>query len=133
MKLLDTSVLIDLDRGRPGVAHKASDLDRSGPHALSAVTLFEFLFGIHLKYDDESLARAEADIEDFLGAFIVLPLDQGVSRLAAQMAARLRRSGQEIGIQDVYLAATAIRNDLPLLTGNPRHFRRIDGLRVEKW
>jgi len=133
MKLLDTSVLIDLDKGGPEVAKKASVLDRSGPHALGAVTLFEFLFGIHLKYEDEGLAEVVCDVEDFLSAFVVLPLDQEAAKLAAQMAARLRRSGEEIGIQDVYLAATAIRNNLPLLTGNPRHFERIPGLRVEKW
>ncbi len=133
MKLLDTSVLIDLDRGGPGVADRAFDLDGSGPHALSAVTLFEFLFGIHLKYDDGSLTRTIADVEELLGAFVVLPLDREVSVMGAQMAARLRRSGQEIGIQDVYLAATAIKNDLPLLTGNPRHFERIPGLRVDTW
>jgi len=133
MKLLDTSVMIDLDRGTPGTAEKASQLDRSGPHALSAVTLFEFPFGVHIKYHDEGLDRAITAVEDLLSALVVLPLDEETSKVAAQIAAKLRRSGKEIGIQDVYLAATAIRNDLPLLTGNPRHFRRVAGLRVEKW
>jgi predicted nucleic acid-binding protein len=86
---------------------------RSGPHALRAATLFEFLFGIHLKYEDEGLAELVCDVEDFLSAFVVLPLDQEAAKLAAQMAARLRRSGEEIGIQDVHLAATAIRNKSP--------------------
>ncbi len=112
---------------------KASDLRESGPLAVSAITVFEFLFGIHLKYHGDALKNSLKQAEEFLSAFAILPLDAETSLLAAGIASNLRKSGLEIGIQDVYLAATAIKNSTALVTGNPRHFEMIQGLVVEEW
>ncbi len=34
---------------------------------------------------------------------------------------------------DLLIASIALRHDLPLITGNTRHFSRVPGLRVENW
>lgn len=128
MKLLDTSVLIDLDRGGPGTPNKAAALDRTGPHAIASVTVFEYMLGLYLKHSGSALEAALEKANEFLSAFLVLPLDAGSSRRAAEIASDLRKSGVETGIQDVYLAAIAFENGLRLVTANPRHFERIRGL-----
>jgi len=41
--------------------------------------------------------------------------------------------GEEIGVNDTYIAATAFVHDLTLVTTDIAHFKRIDGLTVEEW
>ena len=45
------------------------------------------------------------------------------------MEALALRHGIQLG--DALIAATALHNDLVLLTGNRKHFAPIDGLRIE--
>jgi len=47
MKLLDTSVLIDIDIGGKEVLEKAKELDKEGRHAICSVSHFEFYWGIY--------------------------------------------------------------------------------------
>ncbi len=46
---------------------------------------------------------------------------------------QLERTGQRIDNMDLLIAATALHEDLILVTGNTRHFDRIPGLRIENW
>ena len=49
MKLLDTSVLVDIDRG--GVDEKVHKLDDEGTHEISMVTVTELRLGVDFQYD----------------------------------------------------------------------------------
>ena len=53
MKLLDTSVLIEIDIGGKVVLEKAKELDAEGRHAISTISLYEFYWGIYRKYKIE--------------------------------------------------------------------------------
>ena len=55
----------------------------------------------------------------------VLPLDDAAARLAGRINADLERVGRVIGMPDVLIAATALRNGLPIVTGNVAHFERV--------
>ena len=39
----------------------------------------------------------------------------------------------KIGDMDMFIAATALEEDLIVVTGNTDHFSRIEGLKVENW
>jgi len=60
MKLLDTNVVIDIDRGGSEVLSKARKLDRTGTHAISVVTQYEFYWGIFRHYQKGSKKYKEA-------------------------------------------------------------------------
>ena len=60
MKLLDTSVLIDIDIGGSEVLKKAKELDREGRHAISTVSLYDFYWDIYRKYKIGSKKYNEA-------------------------------------------------------------------------
>jgi tRNA(fMet)-specific endonuclease VapC len=45
----------------------------------------------------------------------------------------LEAIGSRIGPNDLLIAATALANDLTLVTHNVREFSRVLGLRVEDW
>jgi len=36
-------------------------------------------------------------------------------------------------LHDIYIAATAVKNDLELLTANPKHFREVEELKIREW
>ena len=50
-----------------------------------------------------------------------------------QIKSELETAGNRIDDADVIIAATAIENDMTLVTGNIKHFSRITGLRIENW
>ena len=77
----------------------------------------------------EKLDSAERD----LSRFEPVPLTPEITRLSAGMHAELTRSGKLIGINDIYIAATAIRYDLTLVTRDKVHFRRIPRLNFETY
>jgi len=60
MKLLDTTVVIDIDRGGSEVLNKARKLDRTGTQAISVVTQYEFYWGIFRRYQKGSKKYEEA-------------------------------------------------------------------------
>ena len=53
--------------------------------------------------------------------------------VAAKIGTALISRGEEIGINDTYIAATALVHDLTLVTADVAHFNRIEGLTVEEW
>lgn len=57
MKVLDTSVVVDIDRD--GVDSKVAKLDDEGRHAISAVSLTELRFGVNKQYETGTAAHFE--------------------------------------------------------------------------
>ena len=65
---------------------------------------------------------------DLLKRTTVLPFDEAVSKIAVTLNSVLKRKRNQIGMADLFIAATAISNDLSLSTLNKKHFLRIDEL-----
>ncbi|MBW2615076.1 MAG: type II toxin-antitoxin system VapC family toxin [Deltaproteobacteria bacterium] len=65
-----------------------------------------------------------------LPAVTVLPYDMATAKVFGQIRARLEEAGTILPDADIQIAATAIYHDLELVTGNLRHFSRIDDLKV---
>ena len=58
----------------------------------------------------------------------VLSFDKTASRIAVDINAELKRKRNQIEIADLFIAATAVANDLKLATLNKKHFDRIEAL-----
>jgi len=65
-----------------------------------------------------------------LPAVTVLPYDVATANIYGQIRAQLEETGQMLADADLQIAATALYHGLDLVTGNLRHFSRIDGLRI---
>lgn len=67
----------------------------------------------------------------------MLPFGVAEAELAGLIGGDLARKGQPIGAINPLIAAVAICNDLVLVTGNQRHFQRIQSsgfdLRLDNW
>ena len=134
MKLVDTSVVIDIDRGNAG--DRVTTLDDEGRHAISAVTMTELRLGVTKRYDQGTDARRDAlkALDRLCARFELLPVDRPVSVAAADIIAALQQRGEPLNdLHDVYIAATAHTEQLPVLTANVDDFDRIDGIDVVDW
>lgn len=134
MKVLDTSVVVDIDRG--GVDERVAKLDAEGRHAISVVTLTELRMGVNRQYEPGTDDHADAveALNRLCSRFELLEVTRAVSIRAAEIIAELRRGGARLDdLHDVYIAATADTNQLPVLTANVDHFERIDGVDVVDW
>ncbi len=87
---------------------------------MSAISKFEFLVGAKLA----QIRQTEKIIE----GFGILSFDTNVADVASDIAKKLKAKNKIIEFRDIFIAATAIANYMPLSTLNVKHFERIDGL-----
>lgn len=134
MKLVDTSALVDIDRG--GVDRKVEKLDGEGRHAISAVTLTELRLGVNKQYEKGTDAHREAveQLDRLCWRFDVIQVNRPVAVAAADIIADLQSRGEPLNdLHDVYIAATGRSEQLPVLTANVDHFERIEDVQVVDW
>ncbi len=130
--LIDTSVLIDHERGR--LELESNLRGRGGEEFfLSVVTASELLHGVHRARDESTRARRSAWVEAVLERFPLLGIDLATARAHASLSADLASAGRLIGPHDLWLAASCLSKGLSLVTSNVREFERVPGLAVENW
>lgn len=121
--ILDTSVIIDLERIEP------SQLPIEV--AVSAITMAELAAGPHATTDPEERARRQDRLQRAEAAFDPLPFDAEASRAYGRIYAAVVAAGRKArGARavDLLIAATACASGLPLYTRNPDDFRAIGDL-----
>lgn len=112
----------------PAVADWEAELDSGRTAVVTAVTVMELSEGIHLA----DASEAERDrVREFLEGVRHAPFDHTAALRAGELSASLQREGEMIEIEDVMVAAVALDRNESVLTGNPSHFTRIEGLTVE--
>lgn len=120
--IFDTDIFIWVQRGNP----KAAELiDNSDHRFLSVFTYMELL----------QCARNKAQhkhIKDFLSDlnFMVLPFTQNIGHRASIYVEEYTLSS-DLRAGDAVVAATAVENNLPLVSSNVKHFRLIKDLRLK--
>ncbi len=65
-----------------------------------------------------------------LHRFAIVEIDETVAWIASRVARELKPAGMHIGDYDVWIAATALAYDLPLVSRNTKHFARITSLQI---
>jgi len=128
--LIDSSVIIDAQRGRLDLADVAAR-SPDATLAIAAIAASELLVGLHLLRDGGKKARAEAFVEAVLADLPIVPFDLLCARAHAALSAELRRKGATIGAHDLMIAATAIARGFSVATSDERSFPKIPGLQVE--
>lgn len=120
--VLDTSVLIGLESGR-GIGID----DLPDESALSVVTLAELRLGVLAAASADARAARLATLAFAERHFESLEIDSDTATLYARIQAQASAEGRRIGVQDAWIAATAMRHDARLLT-HDHDFTKIDGL-----
>ncbi len=121
--LLDTSVVIDLDRLDP------SKLPIEV--AVSAITMAELAAGPHAASDADERGRRQDRLQRAEAAFDPLPFDSEAARAYGRIYAAVTAAGRKArGARavDLLIAATACASDLPLYTRNGADFEALGDL-----
>ncbi len=122
--LVDTDVFSFLMKGHTLAAQYEKHIKGKKP-ALSFVTVGELLtWSKHKGWGPAKIA----DLERRIGLTGVIPYDMALCQTYAELRAKLLSAGRPIGDNDLWIAATAIRHSIPLLSHNRKHYDEIPGL-----
>jgi len=89
-------------------------------YSISSITEYEIYTGATL---------GQVDFWDnFLQKTDVLPFDRAAAKIAVNLNKALKRKRKLIETADLFIAATALANNLPFATLNKKHFERINEL-----
>jgi tRNA(fMet)-specific endonuclease VapC len=97
---------------------------------VSVVTKSELLFGVEVSPRRQQDAAA---LNAFLNYVEVLDFPDNASSHYAQIRAQLKKSGNLIGANHLFIAAHARSLGLTLVTHNTQEFRRVHRLAIEDW
>ena len=121
--LADTSIFIDLFRKLEKANSRFVQLALQGYEVqISAITDYEVYSGAttaQLPFWDDLLQKVK-----------VLAFDKDVVKLAVIINRQLKQKRKQIDLADLFIAATALANNLPFATLNRKHFDRIDSLNI---
>jgi tRNA(fMet)-specific endonuclease VapC len=127
---IDTTFLIDLQRERStgdddGAAHRLLKRSPDAELFLSTVALGEFAEG----FDQVEHPIVTAVRE----GHTLVPVDDQTSVVYARVVRELRRRGELIGSNDLWIGCTSLRLGMAIVTANIADFRRIDGLGIVQY
>lgn len=117
--IFDTDIIIWLQRGNKKAAKIIDDAEEKN---ISILTYME-LFQCALSKEQHRIIRSF--LQEF--EFNVLPLSQNIGHRAAIYIEEYS-TGNGLRSGDAIIAATAVENNLVLISGNAKHFRNIKDL-----
>jgi predicted nucleic acid-binding protein len=136
LHLFDTGFIVDLVNSDKGAIEVAKVVDKQASlAAISVISVHEYLFGVYFRYrrDEEELQNKLVSARNELERFEVIPVTREVAEVSSRIQAGLAAAGGQIGINDIYIAATAAHYGLSLVTRNSRHFKRVPKLKIESY
>ncbi|MBS9523650.1 type II toxin-antitoxin system VapC family toxin [Litoribacter ruber] len=128
MYLLDTNICIYFLKGRYELVDKM-ELVGFENLFISEITVAELKYGVEKSSNPE---RNKPIIDGLIARFKILPIISCLD-IYAKEKVRLNKEGRTIDELDLLIGATAIGNNLTLVTNNEKHFNRLQNIRVENW
>lgn len=124
--ILDTNALSAVAENEPAAVRsftQASSIE------LPVIVLGEYRFGIA-----QSRRRDEYEkwLDDLIAATQVLPVDGETSRHYAKVRAELKKAGQPIPSNDLWIAALCRQHRLPLMSQD-KHFDAVPNMKRIGW
>ncbi len=132
MFLFDTDVITNVLKKWPAqsLLERLASVPMNWQH-ISTVTVSEIVYGA------VKSSRPEYHLDNLeqilLPSVNVVGFDTKAACICGRLRAELEKQGQRLDLADLEIASIALAGDFTLVTGNIRHFSRIDGLKVENW
>ena len=131
MVLLDTDILIGLLRNSKEAVRTISNL--LAKHIIlftTSINTAELYFGARLS--EQSQENLEA-VDKLTKTINIIPFELNHSKIYGEIRSDLQKKGEIINELDIFIATIAIEKDLPIITRNTKHFKRIMRLTVDTW
>jgi len=128
--LLDTNVLIDIERGTSTLSSALRD--PAEPLAMSAITAHELLRGVSRLPAGVRRARTERWLETMLATMPVIEYDLEIARVHSAMCSEMSAARVSLNEFDQIIAATAISLGYDLATRDAA-FKHVPELKLRAW
>ena len=124
--ILDTSILIGLQRGDRVVKMEIESLSRHFPAtpSITFLNVFEYLIGIRM------LTKRRPQAIKLLENFDVINTTAKTAEVMASLRSKYDKRGMMLSLSDLLIAGLAIENDMVLVTSD-RDFEGIKELKVK--
>lgn len=126
--LLDTNICIHYFKGQFGIKERIEKIGFKNL-AICEITLAELIYGAAKSQQTEKNMKV---VDNFAKKIEIIPILNSV-KVSGKEKARLKSIGKTVGDLDLFIGATAIVNDMTMVTRNTREFERIDGISIENW
>lgn len=123
--IFDTTFLIDFQKERKRGADRAHRFLERKAEAyayLPIIAYGEYAEGFESLSDPAFVSVVES--------YEIIEVSRPIADRYAALTRELRAHGQLIGTNDLWIAATALHQDWPLVTRNLDHFARVEGIRL---
>jgi predicted nucleic acid-binding protein len=127
--LIDTDIIIFALCGDKNVLAKFEE-NKNLPISISMITYAELIFGAKRSQNEQKNMIKVNHIRDI---YAIEDLNEGVMEVFADVKAKMFEKGIRIEDMDLLIAATAIYNELTLVTNNTKHFENVPNLKLENW
>ena len=126
--MLDTDMASYLIRGdHPEVTAKFTELFEDC--VISSITAAELKYGAK-KRNNRTLTQK---VQALCNLMTILSWNEEAADAYAKIRVELENSGTPIGNMDMLIAASAVAEDVTLVTDNIEHFSKIPSLKIENW
>ena len=119
--LVDTDVLIDVSRKNEGAIDFLDQLEDSW--SISIITALELIVGARDK-------KEVTQIDQLFAVYSVIPLTTEIGNSSYDLLRQFAKS-HGLRVFDSLIAATAIEENLTLLSKNKKHFQMISNLKLK--
>ena len=119
--LLDTDVLIDVSRNNEAAINFLDQLEDSW--SMSIITALELIVGVRNK-------KEVTQIDQLVAVYSAVPLTTEIGNSSYGLLRQFAKS-HGLRVFDSLIAATAIEENLTLLSKNKKHFQMISNLNLE--
>jgi len=126
--LLDTNICIYFIKGQFELNKKIAEVGEQNCF-ISEMTVAELKYGVENRKAVEAMRKI---VEAFIPKFFVIPIYNSLD-IYAKEKAKLRKRGLMIDDFDILIGATAIANDMVMVTNNVAHLSRLDNIVIEDW
>ncbi len=121
--VIDTNIFIEHLRAKDKENTSLSQLNEEKTWYVSVISVFELYVGA------TSLQKKQ-DVEILLTNIHILGMNEDIAKIAAEIAINLKQKHQIIEFRDIFIAATALYYNMPIISLNRNHFQRIENLQL---
>ena len=132
MYLFDTDILSNLVKKRPSpyLVERLRVIPQEKQY-VSSITIGEIVYGA---FKSDQREKHLTQLKDKLIPLVrLIPFDKKEVFAYGEIRSILEKSSTPLNDTDLMIAATAVANNLVLITGNEKHFSVIKNLQVENW
>ena len=128
MILLDTDTCIEIIRGNQHVIDKRLETDDRV--TISFMTVGELYYGAE---KSKNRTQNKHLVDEFILSIDVINSDMEILQKFGEVKADLELKGFPLSDADIFIASTCLSKCKKLITGNIKHFDRIENLGIENW